>query len=146
MQEGEGDDRDDTDPNSTLVSSHCVTYCDLKTNTTVYWFAFPALTTRAGRGIAYSRDDDGDDDADCGDATAETTAATTTRPQRRVVDAWGARGCRSLSTAFHALRVREEARRRRATSDDQEFLYCIPILTAGGERGRKRKLTSEVQH
>ena len=75
------------DPNVALIPITCITYCDLKTNKTVYWFGFPALSPRKGCAIAY---------------------ATNKPPQTRLIDAWGANECRTLSKCFHNFRVLQE--------------------------------------
>jgi hypothetical protein len=46
---GDCGDKETDDPNGALVPSICLTYYDLKSNMTVYWFTFPALTHNTDR-------------------------------------------------------------------------------------------------
>lgn len=114
---GDGGDDGEDDPNLALVPAACLTFCNLKTNITVYWFAFPALVPRSGRGIAYS--------------------AATARPQRRLADAWGNGGCRTLSGSFHRFRVLRE---KEATGGGRgSGVWCPPfflLLTEADGSGR----------
>ena len=50
------EDYEEYDPNLALISTVCLTYCNLKTNNTLYWFGYPALVPRTGCGIAYYYD------------------------------------------------------------------------------------------
>jgi len=95
----DGDGGSIDDPNVALVPITCITYCDLKTNMTVYWFAFPALSPRKGCAIAYS--------------------TNTTTPQTRLIDAWGTNECRTLSKCFHNFRVMQEQQQQ------QQQQQCI---------------------
>jgi len=89
----DNDNEKNDNPNVALLSTTCITYCNLKTNMTVYWFAFPALAPRPGCGIGYS----------------STTINNNTDPhQRRLVDEWGTRACRTLVKSFHTFRVLQE--------------------------------------
>ena len=89
-------DESEDDPNAALVASICLTYCDLKSNMTVYWFAFPALSPRSGSGIAYST------------TISAGESNEGKNQQRRLIDEFGPKGCRMLSTSFHKFRVSQE--------------------------------------
>jgi len=109
------------DPNVALIPVTCITYCDLKTNMTVYWFAFPALSPRKGCAIAYS---------------TRTTTTTNHRPvQARLLDAWGAKECRNLSKCFHNLRVLQEQQQQQhtkevgtTTTNPTNDIWCPPFF------------------
>ena len=101
------------DPNVALLPVTCITYCDLKTNMTVYWFAFPALSPRKGCAIAYSK--------------------TTNQPQTRLVDAWGTKECRSLSNVFHNFRILQEEKYQQQRVQEEGSLnatdvWCPPFF------------------
>lgn len=109
------------DPNVALLPVTCITYCDLKTNMTVYWFAFPALSPRKGCAIAYST----------------RTNKNNHSPQTRLVDAWGTKECRNLSKCFHNLRVLQEQQQQQqqcntdegTTSDySNKDVWCPPFF------------------
>ena len=93
----------DDDPNLGLIPSVCLAYCDLKSNKTVYWFAFPALAPKPGRGISYS----------------ETAA-----PQRFLADVWETNKCQDLSKSFHRFRVDQE----KELYIDDKSLWCPPFF------------------
>ena len=113
--DGSSSSSDDYDPNIDLIRVTCLTYCDLKSNMTVYWFAFPALSPKKGCGIAYS-----------------TTATTTTSspPQIRLVDAWGAKECRNVSKCFHNLRLLHEQHQQQELDDNEanNHVWCPPFF------------------
>ncbi|KAL7545819.1 hypothetical protein ACHAWF_009168, partial [Thalassiosira exigua] len=110
--EGEGNEEED-DPNSALVAASCLTYCDLKSNRTAYWFAFPALAPRPGRGIAHA---------------SRPSAQGEGRARRRIVDAWGPRACRRLARAFRELRVEGEREARRRGDGGGNDVWCPPFF------------------
>ncbi|KAL3793155.1 hypothetical protein HJC23_005657 [Cyclotella cryptica] len=99
-----GDDVVDVDPSIGLIPSTCLTYCDLKSNMTVYWFAFPALTPRPGCGIAYSNQ--------------------TLKPQCYLSDVWDDEKCGRLSKAFHRFRIQHETQ----DSKDEGSVWCPPFF------------------
>ncbi|KAL9184909.1 hypothetical protein ACHAXT_002686 [Thalassiosira profunda] len=116
-----GEESEDSDPNEILVAATCLAHCNLKTNVTVYWFAFPALAPRPGCGIAY---------------------ASQSTPQTRIGEAWGAAACRGLSRTFHRLRVGMERIHREkgrgvwcppffllvpSSDGDAEQMKCLPL-------------------
>lgn len=90
------EEAEELDPNMALVSSICIAHCDLKTNITVYWFAFPALIPRPQRGLSFS---------------LRRGLRRQKQPQTRIIDEWGPHGCRKLSRAFDNFRIRLEKRR-----------------------------------
>ena len=53
-QEVQGEDGEEEDPCAALAATACVAHCDLKSNVTVYWFAFPCLVPRPGKAVSYS--------------------------------------------------------------------------------------------
>jgi len=58
-EEEEGDDEEE-DPCAALAATACVAHCDLKSNVTVYWFAFPCLVPGPGKvGMGMGGGDDG---------------------------------------------------------------------------------------
>ena len=93
-------------PNVALSSSMCVAHCDLKSNVTVYWFAFPSLVPRPGRPVSYSSN------------LASSSSSSSSmggggrmggrHGQSRIIDVWGSRGCRELARAFEGYRVLHE--------------------------------------
>jgi len=95
------------DPNIALIPSACLTFCNLKTNMTVYWFAFPALTPRTGCGIAYSKNG-------CSNL--------------QIVDAWGPHGCRTLSKSFHKFRVLQEKKATMNDTHNNSRVWCPPFF------------------
>jgi ubiquitin-like modifier-activating enzyme ATG7 len=101
---GSGGDEADN-PNIGLVSSVCLTYCDLKSNITVYWFAFPALTPKPGCGIAYSNE-------------IET-------PQSFILNVWEIEKCHHLYKSFHHFRVMQE---RECSDIDNSNVWCPPFF------------------
>jgi ubiquitin-like modifier-activating enzyme ATG7 len=101
--DGDGDETFD-DPNLGLVPSVCLTYCDLKSNMTVYWFAFPALAPKSGCGVVYSSE-----------------AAV---PQSFVADVWGPEKCNDLSKSFHQFRVSQE----KELSNIGDSVWCPPFF------------------
>lgn len=118
MEEETYDGANSFDPNVALVPVTCMTYCDLKTNMTVYWFAFPALSPRKGCAIAYS-----------------TNTTTHAAPQTRLVDAWGTHECRNLSKCFHKLRVLQEKHQQQQQQSIEEEastsnndVWCPPFF------------------
>jgi hypothetical protein len=100
---GDCEDNETDDPNVALVPSICLTYCDLKNNMTVYWFAFPALTPKPGCGIVYS----------------ESAAS-----QSFLSDVWDSQKCTRLSKSFHQFRVAQE----RIQSNSDISVWCPPFF------------------
>lgn len=94
------------DPNIGLVPSVCLTYCDLKSNMTVYWFAFPALAPKSGCGVMYSSNCEG------------------AAPQSFVSDVWEAEKCNDLSKSFHQFRVLQE----KDQSGIDGSVWCPPFF------------------
>ena len=134
------------DPNVALLSSTCITYCNLKTNITVYWFAFPAIVPRSGCGISYSATKSVDDDG------CNCSSSSSSKPQTRLVDAWGSRKCRMLSQLFHQFRVLQEKENVGGSSSGSgsgdevwcpPFFLLLPLSTevgAGEKKGQKMKV------
>lgn len=91
---------EESDPNEALVRTACVTHCDLKLNRTVYWFAYPALSPRRGRAVAYS---------------------ALGRAQSRLGDVWDGGRCRRLAGAFHSFRIEQE-------SSGSGVVWCPPYF------------------
>jgi len=95
-------------PNISLLSTVCITYCNLKTNSIVYWFGYPALVPKSGCGIAYSN------------------STSTTKCQETIVNAWGTKVCTRLANAFHQFRVEhEESCMKNNTSG---VVWCPPFF------------------
>jgi ubiquitin-like modifier-activating enzyme ATG7 len=119
------------DPNVALIPVACLTYCDLKNNMTVYWFAFPALSPRKGCAIAYSTKPPPSLSA----AAAAAAANNNNHLQTRLVDTWGAKECRNLSKCFHNLRLLlEEQQQQQQQLDDKitttnnNDVWCPPFF------------------
>ena len=100
---GSSGDAVNDDPNLGLVPSVCLTYCDLKSNKTVYWFAFPALSPKPGCGITYCE---------------------TASPQSFLADVWEASKCHDMSKSFHQFRLEQE----KEVSTDEGSLWCPPFF------------------
>ena len=109
----EDDDKDDK-PNKSLVSTACITYCNLKTNLIVYWFGYPALVPQTGCGIAY-----------CASSSSNCC-------QQKLVDAWGSRACRILSHSFHKFRIQQEdehdANETNGGGGHHDLVWCPPFF------------------
>ena len=93
------------DPNLGLVPSICLTYCDLKSNMTVYWFAFPALAPKPGCGIAYSSE--------------------TASPQNFLSDIWEHEKCQELSKSFQQFRIAHE---KKSSVSENSGVWCPPFF------------------
>jgi hypothetical protein len=99
-EDGE-EEEEEEDPCAALAATACVAHCDLKSNVTVYWFAFPCLVPRPGKAVSYSSHGGGGGGSEGGGRRPR-------RQQRRVVDEWGADGCRRLAKAFERFRRKRE--------------------------------------
>jgi len=105
----ENEEENIMDPNISLLTTVCITYCNLKTNSIVYWFGYPALVPKSGCSIAYSN-----------------STSSTSKCQETIVKAWGTKVCTSLANAFHQFRVEhEEACMKNNTS---EVVWCPPFF------------------
>lgn len=94
------------DPNLGLVPSVCLTYCDLKSNMTVYWFAFPALAPKPGCGISYSSD-------------------AAFPPQNFLSDIWEHEKCQELSKSFQQFRIAHE---KKSSISESSSAWCPPFF------------------
>ena len=129
-QEVQGEDGEEEDPCAALAATACVAHCDLKSNVTVYWFAFPCLVPRPGKAVSYSPPGGGGSEG----------GRRRRLQQRRVVDEWGTAGCRRLAKAFEQFRWKREEeeterrrrrRRRRGGGDDDDDgdgAWCPPYF------------------